>query len=137
METMKIHHIGYAVQNIEKAVKIAETLGFTAGDIVEDSIRNVKIAFIHNDTTCVELVASIGTDNPVSPILSKMGGATPYHICYEVESLDNEIQKMVETKKWIIMKAPEIAPAIQNRKVAFLYNSTLGIIELLETPTAV
>ncbi len=44
---MKIHHIGYAVKNIEKSREVFLQLGYqNEGDIVVDDARNVKILFM-------------------------------------------------------------------------------------------
>ena len=47
---MKIHHIGYLVDDIEKAAQEFEQLGFTrTSEAVEDKTRQVYILFLDND----------------------------------------------------------------------------------------
>lgn len=41
MENMKVHHVGYAVKKLEKAVEAFERLGYISGDITEDTSRNI------------------------------------------------------------------------------------------------
>ena len=64
---MKIDHIGYAVKNIEKAVIDFTKLGFVFESPVEDTDRNVKLAFGKNGNYCIELVSTLNKDNP-SPV---------------------------------------------------------------------
>lgn len=46
---MKVHHIGYAVKNLEKAIDDFSSLGYRlVSDIVDDAIRNVRICFMEN-----------------------------------------------------------------------------------------
>ncbi len=57
---------------------------------------------------------------------------TPYHICYKCDDLDCEIEKL-KRNKFLLFLEPAPAPVIGDRaKVAFLINSQIGIIELLE-----
>ena len=130
---MKIHHLGYAVSSIEKSMPVFEVLGWkTSSGITDDVPRKVRIAFLEKDGQQLELVAPLGEDSPVHQALKQNKGVpTPYHICYEVESLDTA---RIELKKKgfmpFIQAAP--APAIDNRRVEWFFALNLGIIELVE-----
>lgn len=127
---MKVHHIGYAVKNLEQSIGVFEALGYTVGEITADAGRNIRIVFLQNGSECVELVAPDGDETPVDSVLKSVG-PTPYHICYEVPNLEealNELQK----SRWIVTKQPEPAPAIGGASVAFLYHRRVGMIELVE-----
>lgn len=55
---MDIHHIGYAVKNIEKARDTFKSLGFMEeGTVVFDEYRNVNILFLKNQSYRIELIA--------------------------------------------------------------------------------
>lgn len=128
---MKVHHIGYAVKDTEQAEKIFNTLGFTKnGGAVEDSIRNVKILFMRNGNECIELVAPNGENTPVDGVL-KNSGPAPYHICYEVTDLEETVAEL-KKQKFMVLKKLEIAPAIGNCRVEFMYHKDVGMIELVE-----
>ena len=130
---MKIHHLGYAVSSIEKSIPVFEILGWkTSSDITDDVLRKVRIAFLEKDAKYIELVAPLGDDSPVQQALKQNKGVpTPYHICYEVESLD-AARAELKQKGFMpfIMAAP--APAIDNRRVEWFFALNLGIIELVE-----
>jgi len=129
---MKIHHIGYAVPNIEKSLSTFEKLGYQqTSEIVFDEIRGVNIVFLKNGNEIVELVAPNGANSDVEKILKK-NGVTPYHICYEVENIESSVQELGKNG-WFPIKEPEIAPAIGNRRVVFLFTKNAGMIELVET----
>ena len=128
---MKIHHIGYLVKNIKLAIDEFIALGYKVqNDIVLDEIRNIKIAFLSKDDVLVELVAANGTNSVISNLHKKIGNA-PYHICYECEKLCETISEL-ESNGYMVVKAPEIAPAILGKEVVFLYNPLIGMIELVE-----
>ena len=132
---MKIHHIGYAVKNIEKSKNSFQQLGFQVeGDIVIDHARNVKILFMMNGEQRIELIETYNTENtsPVDKYLLKQKDmAIPYHFCYEVTDMDAKIVEL-RKERFILVESPKEAPAINDAKVAFLYKRTVGVIELVE-----
>jgi len=69
-------------------------------------------------------------ESPISNILRK-NGATLYHICYEVENIEKSVVEL-KTKHFVIVANPTQAVAFNMRKVCFLYNSSIGLIEILE-----
>ncbi len=65
-------------------------------------------------------------------VCRKKIGNSPYHICYEVDNLENAIEELGQ-KRFVLWEEPQIAPAIDDRRVAVLVNGQMGMIELLET----
>ena len=56
----------------------------------------------------------------------------PYHLCFECDNnLDEEISAFVN-KGCMVVEEPQIAVAIQNRRVAFVYSAEIGLFELVE-----
>jgi methylmalonyl-CoA/ethylmalonyl-CoA epimerase len=129
---MKLHHIGYAVIDLINSSKAFSGLGFTiTNDIVIDNDRFVNILFLDDGINKIELVSPIAKGgSPVDGFLSKIGNG-PYHLCFEVASLNDAIRDL-KSKQYILIKSPAAAKAIENRGVAFLYNKYIGIIELVE-----
>lgn len=135
---MKIHHIGYAVNDMEAAIETFQKLGYKIKKSTLDANRKVDITFVEMDmvgegSSLVELIAGSGAGSPVDKFLQK-NGPSPYHICYEVDSIE-ETSKELRKDGWMIIEKASIAPAIEvdgEARVAFLYNRNAGIIELLE-----
>ncbi|MCL1874655.1 MAG: VOC family protein [Synergistaceae bacterium] len=131
---MKIHHIGYLVDNIENAAREFERLGFSRrGETVEDTSREVYILFLYNAEQAVELIQPVGETSPVYGLRKKYRNS-PYHICYETDDLQREIETMTNINRgYVLIQPPKPAPAIPGcPNVAFLMNSHIGIIELVE-----
>lgn len=127
---MKVHHIGYAVKNLEQSIAAFEALGYSSGAITADAGRKIRIAFLRNGSECVELVAPDGDESPVDGVLKSIG-PTPYHICYEVPDMESALAEL-QHSRWIVTKQAEPAPAIGGARVAFLYHRRVGMIELVE-----
>lgn len=128
---MKIDHIGYAVKNIEKAREAFETLGFVFDALYNDTDRNIYIQFGENDGYCVELISPNGEGtSPVDYFLSKIG-ATPYHICYKSDCIEDDIKEL-EKKRFKVTVPLARAIAFGGKRVVFMMHKTLGMIEIVE-----
>ena len=129
---MKVHHIGYLTKDLDSATKSLVFLGYQViHPICKDSLRGCDICFLQNGSTCIELV-SPHKGNPDFKSIQKKVGNGPYHICYVADDFFNDIKDFENQGGWLMIKKPQEAPAIDNRKVAFFYNSDIGIVELLE-----
>ena len=89
----RFHHIGCAVESIEIALKYyTEVMGFVkVSETVEVASQNARVCFVAMDRgILLELVEGRGTGAPVDRLIEKNGGG-PYHICYEVDDLDDAV----------------------------------------------
>jgi len=128
---MKFHHIGVACKNIKKSISIYEGIGYQSSNIIFDPIQNVNLCFLQkDDSPVIELVGSVDENSPLTNILKK-NGTSPYHTCYEVINIEDEILNLNNQG---YMQISPTAPAIafDGRKICFLYHKDIGIVELLE-----
>jgi methylmalonyl-CoA/ethylmalonyl-CoA epimerase len=128
---MKIHHVGFAVHNLEDAQKAFMSLGYAVKEgRTEDLYRNVECAFMEKEHMVVELLAPLSDLSPVSGWLTK-NGASPYHVCYETADFEGDTNLLKEDN-FTLIKNAEPAVALGGRKIRFLYSSAIGMVELLE-----
>lgn len=133
LDSMKFHHIGIAVKEIEKTAAVYVQGGYNKSTITFDPIQNVNICWLVKDgMPTFELLAPVDEKSPVNKTLEK-NGVTPYHTCYIVDDIESAVKEL-RKQKYIIVSKPEPAVAINNCKVAFLYNKNIGLIELVEEP---
>ena len=129
---MKFHHVGIAVQNINEAIHAYQVLGYSQSSaIIHDPIQKVQLCFLDKDgSPTLELVAASSQDSPVTNILAK-NGPTPYHNCFEVDDI---MESVANLKLSGFRRLSAIVPAIafENRRICFLYQKEVGLIELLE-----
>ena len=128
---LKIHHIGYLVKRMDKALAGFETLGYKRiSDIVFDNYRSIDICFVEKDGYVIELISPKGKESVVSALMKKLGNS-PYHLCYECDDLENtEIE--LKNKGYVQWDKAHEAIAFSERRVSFLMHPFLGMIELLE-----
>ncbi len=128
---MKIHHVGYAVRDIEKSIFEFESIGFEkVGELCDDIHRNVKIQLMKNDNLLIELVSPLNENSPVLNIIEKNNN-TPYHFCFCTSSISKKIMEL-RASNYMLIEPAKPAIAFKGRFVAFLYHKHIGLIELLE-----
>lgn len=136
LSSFKFHHIGVAVKDIEKTAAIYVMGGYKKSATTFDPVQNVNICWLVKEgMPTVELLAPVDETSPVCKTLEK-NGVMPYHTCYIVEDIEkamSDLRKM----KYVAVSKPEVAPAISNCKVAFLFNKNVGLIELVEAPAEI
>lgn len=130
---MKVDHIGYAVRDISKARIVFEDLGFIFDELIKDDQRNVSLCFGVKDGYTIELVSPLSNDlkSPIDAVLKKLGN-TSYHICYISEDIEEDLKEM-SAKKYKVIIPLEKAVAFDGRRVVFLYNPYIGLVELVES----
>lgn len=124
---MQLHHLGFACQDIEKAIKQIKHLYhiISVGDILFDPQQDIQVCLIKvKDSVNLELVSG----EPVKNFYKK--NINLYHTCYEVEDIDAELEKF---RAQGAIQISEIIPAklFNGRSVVFL-QTELGIVELLQ-----
>ncbi len=124
---MKLHHIGIATPSIPESIEyLKETTEIeNVGDIIFDPEQNAELCMVEiKNGTDIEFVSG----EVVSRLVKK--GQRLYHLCWETEDIEAQIQSMVEEGALIVSP---LKPAVlfHGRRVAFLMTS-LGLTELVE-----
>lgn len=127
---LTIHHTGYLVKKLDKAVDRFLALGYeTERASFYDESRKAYFVFLVKDQCRVELVCPDRTSD-LYPLLKKYG-IGPYHICYETDDLDLAASQLQE-QGYTLFKEKQPAKAVgDSAEVIFLYNSDIGIVELV------
>jgi len=132
----KFHHIGIATNNIERTAQYYIDAGYVMSEVVYDDIQNASIAFLEKSwMPCIELIGppppniQTSKNSPVDNIIRK-SGVSPYHVCYEVEDIDVAEQEL--RKKKFISLSRLVVGIATSKRILFLYNKDVGLIELIE-----
>jgi len=130
----KVDHVGIVVSNIAAVAREYEdVLGAVGlGDVVFDPTQKVDIQFMRlPDGTKIELIQPVGDDSPVRRALEKGGGLN--HLCFEVPDLDEAVDAAIGSHS-ICVCPPTPAIAFAGRRIAFVFNKQIGLIEFAEAP---
>jgi methylmalonyl-CoA/ethylmalonyl-CoA epimerase len=116
------HHVGLAVRSI------SDSVGARA-EVVHDEQQRVSVAFVDLNGVCVELIEPAAARSPVT--LSLQQRQPLVHLCFEVADLAGAISAG-RAAGFHTLARPVPAPAFGNRRIAWVYSRTYGLIELLE-----
>ena len=132
---LRIHHIGYAVQNISDYIRdyISPVLKPQAvSPIIEDPIQRVRIAFVTLPGGSLELIEPTSEESPVQQILSRKRGGL-YHVGYAATDFDAAMARAMANGFRPIGK-PVPAVAFDLRRIVFFMTPHFDLIELIELP---
>ncbi len=128
----RFDHIGYAVKDIKKTAAVYLAGGYKLSETFEEKVQNTKIAFLTKEGfPTIELVSPLDGESPVDGFLEKIG-VTPYHLCYEVDDIDDAFKDMCE-EGFIPLFMPVESIAMDNRKICYLFNRKVGYIEIVNS----
>lgn len=132
MKTLKIDHIGIAVENIEKAMKFyADTLGlkFEGEEVVGE--QKVKTAFFPTGDTEIELLEATDPESPIAKFINKKGEGIQ-HIAWQVEDIDAALKELEGKGVRLIDTKPRLGAG--GKRIAFIHpQDTFGVlVELAE-----
>ena len=130
---MKLHHIGIVVKNIQESLgEITQFLEFQETSLpMEVSSQKVNVCFLKTSNVYLELIEPIDQDSPVKKFSSSGGGF--HHLCFEVENIFKEIEKMKRKGARVIV---EPTKGFDDRLIAFIFlnmkNTDCNLIEFAE-----
>jgi len=88
----KVDHIGLAVSNLDEIVNMFATLFGLEAKIIED-YPGLKAAFLHIGDVTVEPLQPTDKKHITAQFLDRHGNGI-HHICFEVDDVDQELQKL-------------------------------------------
>jgi methylmalonyl-CoA epimerase len=140
---LKLDHIGFVVENIDKVKELFETVGLDTGtDAVVNPLQKVSASFVNvgeKDNIYIELLQPASDDSPISKFLHKKGGGL-HHLCFEVDDIDKATREL-NAKGFRMVTSPEDCTAYDENlkreckdstKIAFFIISKGVLIELIE-----
>lgn len=122
---MQVHHIGYKVKNIEESKILFQVLGYSLGEETVDADLRIKLCTLYNCGNMVELVEFIDNNSlDETPI-------GPYHICYQVESINDSIF-ILKQNGFRVINSAFTSKIFFGYLCVFLYHKDIGLLELIE-----
>ena len=130
---MKLHHIGIVVQNINESLgEISNFLSFESTSLPTlVGSQKVNICFLKTSNVYIELIEPADPDSQIISFIKEGGGF--HHLCFEVDDIQQEIDKMVKNGAHLVV-AP--VKGFEDRLIAFLMlnmkKTKCNLIELVE-----
>jgi methylmalonyl-CoA epimerase len=130
----KIDHIAVAVRSIAGSARFYnERLGLPLGAIETVASEGVRVAFLGQGETHLELLEPIDETGPVARFIERRGEGL-HHVCFEVERIDSVVEGLRKAGIRLTGDAPR--PGAGGSRVAFVHPKEVGglLIELAEKP---
>jgi acyl carrier protein len=127
-----INHFGLATNNLEEALYFmlqipGSRLLRGPGD---NHVQQVRYAFVDTGRGVIELLEPLSQESPINRIVAAGGGV--YHVCLEVESIDAVEKHLAHRERsWVVAPIPD--PAFDGRRIGFVLDENLGLVEFVET----
>ncbi|HLW79218.1 MAG TPA: methylmalonyl-CoA epimerase [Terriglobia bacterium] len=129
---MRIHHLGIAVESLERAVPAFTTLlgrGPDSEEVVAD--QKVRVAVFDLGGNSIELLEATSPDSTIAAFIAKRGQGI-HHLTLAVPKLEESLAELEAKGIRLIGREPRTGAG--NERIAFLHpSSTAGVlIELVE-----
>lgn len=119
LPTWQIDHIGIAVSDLDKAIDhYQQTTGANPGPRESLAEHGVEIVFIELPGSKIELLAPLDDQSVLTRFIQKRGVGL-HHICYRVENIHAELQRLRESGYRLIDDKPR--PGAGNSLIAFIH----------------
>lgn len=130
LESLRFHHVGVAVKNLDEALDTY--IGLFGCSRVTEPIsvpqESVRVCFVSSQPgILIELVEGTEDGSPVDQILDRTGAGT-YHICYEVDDIDEAI-RILRRNRCLPFRRFELP---ERGRFAFLLSPERQLFELCE-----
>ena len=132
--TVKIDHIGIAVDDLDAAVEhYRRTLGMEPShrERVED--QGVDEVLFAVGESFIQLLGALGPDTPVGTFLAKRGPGV-HHVAYRVDDVAAALSRLRDEGVRLIDEAPR--PGSRGTSIAFVHPKDMGgvLVELVQVP---
>jgi len=129
---MRIHHLGIAVESLEKSVPVFELLLGRPPDSMEEvDDQKVRVAVFRVGESRIELLEASSPDSPIARFIDKRGPGI-HHLTLTVDNLQGTLDDLEQRGLRLIDRAPRAGAG--GESIAFLHPSSTAniLIELLE-----
>jgi methylmalonyl-CoA/ethylmalonyl-CoA epimerase len=127
----RLHHVGIAVSSLDEGAKSwgPDGIGLLEEGREDVESAGTRVAMYPVGESRVELLEAMGDDTPVAKFLAKRGPGI-HHLCFEVEDIEVEIQRIKATGMRLLGAPP--SPGAHGSLVAFIHPADTGgvLVEL-------
>ena len=129
----KIHHLGYAVEDLEAASRLyQERFGARLEEPETVADQGVKAAMFRVGESRIELLEPTGPDTPVGKFLAKRGEGL-HHVAFQVEDIEATLGELGRDGVELIDVEPRVGAG--GTRMAFVHpKSVHGVLTELVEP---
>ncbi len=132
MKLGPLHHVAIAVPRIEEALPFfRDTLGLRGEPIRELRDQHVRVVFLGDATSRIELIEPIDSESGVAKFVADRAKPTLHHVCYVVDNLAGTLERLTRDGVELVDRSPRRGA---EGMVAFIHPRASGgvLIELID-----
>ena len=128
---IRIDHLGIAVSDLDAAIQLYQSLGFSHDGNEEVPEQKVRTAFFSIGESHLELLAATSEDSVIGRFLAERGPGF-HHVCYQVHDIEAALARYRAAGFRLVNETP--VTGARGHLVAFIHPKSTGwvLIELLE-----
>jgi methylmalonyl-CoA/ethylmalonyl-CoA epimerase len=135
MPLLRLAHVGIAVSDLDGTSRIWEDLGLPRSAVEDVVSAGARVGFHPIGDTQLELLVGLEPGGVLNRFLEKRGPGV-HHLCFEVDDLAAEMERLVALGYRFVADAPQ--PGAGGTLVAFLHpRDTDGVLVELNQPGSV
>ena len=131
---LRLDHVGIAVKSLAARLPLyRDLLGVPLAREEDVPTERVRVAFLGDGETHVELLEPLCGEGPIAQFLERHGEGV-HHLCFEVDDIEAALARLRAAGMTLVGEAPR--PGAGGCKVAFLHPRSAGgvLIEISERP---
>jgi methylmalonyl-CoA epimerase len=132
MNTLRLDHIGIAVEKIDAALPVWEgVLGLPLHGIEEVAEQKVKTAFMPIGESEIELLETTDPEGPIGKFIAAKGQGV-HHLAFRVANIDEALAELKTKGVRLIDETPRYGAG--GARIAFIHPKATGgvLVELCE-----
>jgi methylmalonyl-CoA/ethylmalonyl-CoA epimerase len=123
VEVRSVHHVAFAVEDLDAAVGMYQQLFGARIELrgrMED--QGVEAAYLRIGDGRIELVSALGEDTPVGRFLAKRGPGM-HHVAFEVADVGAALRSLASAGAEVIDQEPR--PGLGGHEVSFVHPDSI------------
>lgn len=131
--TLRLHHVGYVVSDIDAAAETYRQLGFAAGERHEIPEQKIIAMTFHAGHGWMELIQPTDLDGPIAAFMAKRGEGV-HHVAFQVDDIEAKLAELKAAGVQLIDQTPRTGA--HNWRIAFIHpKSCHGVLtEIVQVP---
>ena len=130
---MRLHHVGYVVNDLDQAAASYRALGFSEGERHEIPEQHIVAMTFHAGTGWMELIQPTDPEGPIAAFMVKRGEGV-HHVAFEVDDIEAKLAELKAAGVQLIDESPRTGA--HGWQIAFIHPKAChGVLtELVQVP---
>lgn len=122
LDALRLHHVGYVVNDIDAAAQHYRALGFGEGERHDIPEQKIIAMTFHAGHGWMELIQPTDLEGPIATFMAKRGEGV-HHVAYEVDDIEAKLAELRAAGVQLIDEVPRTGA--HGWRIAFIHPKSL------------